>query len=268
VKEESMNTNLFENGMKKPVLIMVAGFLSVMFAGCEKENMSPISLVGIGDKYINLQYPSDMGHNFPLQGGDGQYSVACDSPDIVSAVMISAVDMQLQALSVGDAVVTVSDRSGHTLQLRIYVDYSKFTAQISSLDVVVTGDLTDEEIETIRIEALRTIPVQAGGGYLFINDEAGTGIIYPDKFGIDGIECAFEFKTVTKISPDGEEFQMPAFYLNINGEERVFLLTLNNPYTFCEELTDKFKSEYPKVELVYTVQVHLMRRSMNPAQAR
>jgi hypothetical protein len=179
--------------------------------------------------------------------------------------MVSAVDMQLQVLAPGDAVVTVSDKSNHVLELQIHVDYDRKT-QISQCDVVVTGDLTDEEMEVIRVEALLTIPAQVGGGYLFFPytwADNGTVMIYPDEFGTDGVESFFEVKRVSWISPDGREGQGPACCISINGEDRTFFITKPGyNYALCEDLTYRFKPGYPKLEQVYTEQVfsqHLYR---------
>lgn len=244
---------------KKAVIICICAF---GFMSCKNESYHPISLLETENASIALTVNSN--NNYTVQGGDGQYSVSCDNPDIVLVSMASTVNMQLQTLAVGDAVVTVSDKSNNTLQLRIYVDYAKSKVIIDILDVIIEGDLTDEEKEVIRTEALRTIPVQSGGGYLLVyNNQSynnGTVMIFPDKFGVDGIESVFEQKYVSDILPNGEEIHTPAVCININGEERIFrLVKLPNYsyFTYCEILTDKLKSEYPKIELAYTVQVLL-----------
>jgi hypothetical protein len=178
--------------------------------------------------------------------------------------MVSAVGMQLQILAPGDAVVTVSDKSGHMLELQIHVDYDRKT-QVDYREVVVTGDLTDEDKDAIRAEALPTIPVKAGGGYLFFPytwADSGTVIIYPDELGTNGIESLFEIKRVSWVSPDGREGQSPVCCISINGEERTFIVMIQSGYyTFCEDLTDRFKSGYPKLEQVYTMQVLRQRRT-------
>ena len=87
----------------------------------------------------------------------------------------------------GEAHVTVTDGTGASIVLKVVVYQSKQTLTVGYMDVLITGgeQLTEEQLEKLREEAMATVPVkQAGGGYRMIFDNpqdsySGTLCFYP-----------------------------------------------------------------------------------------
>jgi hypothetical protein len=247
------------------LILTMSGLVS-----CNNATELPFSFAGTeNESPLNLIYPNDPSILSHLQGGDGNYSVECDRPDIVQANLISDITIQLQALSIGDATLTVRDGSGHTLQLQIHVDYEKFAVAVEKQDVIIQGNLTDTEKQAIREEAIRTIPVEVDGGYLFIYTNGrynqGKAFLYPNRFGVGGIETTFEEQLIDE-TLYGEGWQTLQFGIDMDGKVREFHI-LRQPYdpstrtslitstwSLAEDVTDRFKSQYPGVTLVYTTQ--------------
>jgi hypothetical protein len=244
--------------------LIIISILSCIFGftSCNKNDNieSPISIYGTGDS-INI--PLYWQNTYFLHGGDGNYTVECDNLDIVYVVMTSPTEMHLQTLSIGYAIVTVSDQSGHTLQLQVYVDYLRASMLVTDRDVTIAGDLSDTERQAIYDEALRTFPVQVNGGYQFTFTDStttggrkGTVIIYPEQFATGGVESACEIKSV---NDENETFLM--FSIDIDGATRTFKMIRvhsSQPlsgYALTEDITDRFKAKYPGITLVYTSQV-------------
>ena len=72
---------------------------------------------------IKLNYPNNQTYSFPLQEGDGNYEISCDKPEIIETKMISSCDISIKALALGEAIITVKDQSGNTLDIHVIVDY-------------------------------------------------------------------------------------------------------------------------------------------------
>ena len=86
--------------------------------------------------------------------------------------MISSCDISIKALALGEAIITVRDQSGNTLDIHVIVDYYTDNYIVSKQDILLTGDLKDSEKQTNKEKALATIPVKTGGGYKFIYTDA------------------------------------------------------------------------------------------------
>lgn len=65
-----------------------------------------------------------------------------------------------KALALGEAIITVKDQSGNTLDIHVIVDYYTDNYIVSKQDIFLTGDLKDSEKQTIKEKALATIPVK------------------------------------------------------------------------------------------------------------
>lgn len=256
--------------LKTSILTIVILTISSLFYSCSDDKTNPpITLKDGEGTAISLVYPSDseIGYSFPIEGGDGKYSVKSNNNEIVTAEFISAIDLRLKAISLGEAIVTITDQSENQLILTINVDYQKENFVIKKHDIQVFGaDLTENEKKTIAEKYLTQIPIKVGGGYTFIYSDApnkkGKAIIYTDSYGNEGIETTLEFKEIeNKIIPESTRW---GYEITINDEKRTFVqgryipstrATDPIPIALLEDITAKVQIEYPKAELVYTSQV-------------
>lgn len=184
------------NSMLATVLIFLC---SLVISSCSNDELAPISLKNRETANIKLNYPNNQTYSFPLQGGDGNYEISCDKPEIIETKMISSCDISIKALALGEAIITVRDQSGNTLDIHVIVDYYTDNYIVSKQDILLTGDLKDSEKQTIKEKALATIPVKTGGGYKFIYTDAeiarGKVLVFQEKFGDKAIEGSFERKS-------------------------------------------------------------------------
>lgn len=241
--------------------------MSSLFCACDDDETAPITLKDREDTTIQLIYPSmdDTGYGFPLQGGDGNYAVKSSDEKVVTAKMISSIDLQLKVVGLGETTVTITDQSKNSLILHIIVDYQTENFVVRIHDIRIKGEgLTGEEEKSIQEEYIKTIPVKVGGGYQFIfTDRAnnkGKAVIYLNEFGKEGKETTFEIVEVdNKFFPESFKW---GYEILIDDEKRVFnlgryisLTRLNVPVALMEDITEKVKKEYPKTEGVCTFQV-------------
>lgn len=238
--------------------------LSTLFFSCSDDDTRPITLKDREGTMIRLTYPNENEYSFPLQGGDGNYSVKSNDDKVVKAEMISAIDFRLTIIAVGETTVSITDNSQNTLVLNIVVDYLTNKFVIVKHDIeIVGGDLTENEKQAIKEKYLAEIPVKVGGGYKFIYTDVlneSKAIIYPDTYGDKGIETTFTIKELENT----EGVKTGAYEVAIQDEKRVFVLqryypstkmTVSYPVALIEDITKKVQTEYPKAELVFTSQV-------------
>lgn len=254
------------NSMLATVLIFLC---SLVISSCSNDELAPISLKNRETANIKLNYPNNQTYSFPLQGGDGNYEISCDKPEIIETKMISSCDISIKALALGEAIITVRDQSGNTLDIHVIVDYYTDNYIVSKQDIFLTGDLKDSEKQTIKEKALATIPVKIGGGYKFIYTDAeiarGKVLVYQEKFGDKAIEGSFERKSNEIENEQWGTRHIISFDLTLPEQpKRTFIISEYIPSSrtspivlmaFFEDLKKTFTVDYPTVEQVYTEQV-------------
>lgn len=238
-----------------PILLLCA--TAVGFLSCDK-NDEPLSLLYVENHTVDLCYPSAEGSTISITGGDGNYRAESDDPSIVTVEMPWRNTIRLTPLQRGNATVTIRDGAGETYRLEVCIDYRRNILTICGVEAIVTGDgLTEQERETIRTEALSTIPVETGGCYELIytgeDIASGTLILHPTKQGEQTTEGTFR-----------EESTPPTTFLytfRFKGETRRFRIGEMDfhtsslvPMALIEEVTERFTERYPTVEQVITYQ--------------
>lgn len=254
-------------------LLLIAAVLTsgtIFFACSDDDDLKPITLKDREETTISLYYPNNTGYSFPIEGGDGNYSVKSSDNDVVKAEMISPFDFGLEIVGIGETTVTVTDNSQNSLTLNVVVDYESHSFAIKQHDVTVVGDdLTENEKKAIREAELTRIPVKVGGGYKFIftdlENGKGKAVIYTDTFGSTGMESTFEYKIFE--NEDEPSLKARGYEVIINNEKRAFILDRYNPsvvtkrfsenvtMALMEDVTLEVQQEYPKAETVYSSQV-------------
>lgn len=265
-----LKKNKMKNQFKPMIWILVILFSTFSIISCDKDSEEPLSLNQIENNTTKLYYGSKGG--VTIIGGDGKYSFSCESP-LIKAEMTYSNYISFEPLGVGDATVTIKDSSGDSYLLKVTIAYKTENIVVSKLDATVVGDnMTVGGQKELKEKALATIPVKAGGGYRFIYTESedlkttkGNVIVYPEKFGNDGVEGTFEREVV--IGDDGS-YSYTAYTLHYNNVPRTFILmeyselvlkslptNLYRQLQFAEDLKEQYKAEYANVDQVYTSQV-------------
>jgi hypothetical protein len=268
----NMNIKQIQSDMKlKTILwILSALFFALGWMSCTKATGNALSLHQIENNAIHLYYGSTSG--VTIIGGDGHYAFSCESP-LLKVEMTHRNYISLEPLGVGEATVTISDSAGESYTLHVTITCKTLSVVIAKLDVTVAGDaMTVAEQEELKAKALATVPVRAGGGYRFIYTEGdeqdrteGTVLIYPETYEQGGMAGSFTQETVRK---DDGGVSGIFCTLRYSGMERRFIFMMYNEspvkslppkervfYRFVEDLTERYKTDCPNVEQVYTSQV-------------
>lgn len=245
---------------------------TLLISSCnDDDSLDPISLKDMDISDIKLNYPASSTYTYPLQGGDGNYKVNCNKPEVVDAQISESNHEKVLCLTVqalGDAIVTITDDSQNTLVVNVKVDYYTQRFVVSKQDVFITGDLRDSEKKAITEKALETIPVKVSGGYKFIytdpEEPTGKVLVYKEKYGGEAIEGTFKRTSATTEHPVTGEHEYHSYELTLPGEQRVFIMQEYKPserssmiplFAFYEDVKDRFTTDYPLLERVHTAQV-------------
>ena len=252
----------------KPIMwILLTLFSTFGWISCNKETDKRLFLPDVKNNATKLYYGSKGG--VTITGGDGNYSFSCESP-LLKAEMTYRNYILFEPLGVGDATVTIKDSSGNLYILNVTVAYKSEKIVVAKLDATVVGDnMTVGNQKELEAKALATIPVKVGGGYKFVYTEGeeqdetkGIVLIYPDKYGNNGIEGTFE-RVIVK--GDDGRLSYVAYSLHYRDISHTFsFMKYSEPATqstgygltqFAEDLKEQYKTAYPNVEQVYTSQV-------------
>ncbi len=232
---------------------------------CNDDDKNPgITLKGIEGNELTLTFPNSEEVSYELQGGEGKYTAKSAKTDVVTAEAKDG-KLVMKVVALGEAIVTVTDEADNKLDVKVTVAYETLELKVKEIKADIKGEELDkEEKEAIEEAALETVPVKAGGGYVFTytNEERTEGkvAIYKDKFGDKAIESTFEV-----IDSETEKgTSRTTFSFAIDKEKREFVLVLA-PATRAtaepkidvyleEDVTEDFE-KYENVEEVITVQV-------------
>nr|WP_320059719.1 hypothetical protein [uncultured Bacteroides sp.] len=249
-------------------------FSTFSWISCDKDTEEPLSLHDVENNSLELYYGAKGG--VTIVGGDGNYTFSTESP-LIKAEMTYSNYVLFEALNIGDATVTITDKSGHSCVLNIHIGYYSENIVVAKLDATVVGDMTVDKQKELKEKALATIPVKVGGGYKFVytdkvhsslnavdlNPLKGLVYIYPETYGEKPIEGTFE-RTAHK-EGDGQNFPYYKYTLHYNNLNRTLLFleyrgaivrsVEYRTYQLAEDLTEQYKTDYPNVEQVYTSQV-------------
>lgn len=246
----------------------------VLLSSCsEDDGFAPISLKDRDGSNIKLYYPGTQVTSYLLQGGDGNYTMTCDKPEVVEAKLVRSMDspemlLELTALTLGDATITITDKSDNSLLININVDYYTQEFIVSNYDVFLTGNLDDSDKKALAEKAAATIPVKVGGGYKFVYTDAeeaiGNVFMYKEKYGSQPVEGTFERKNIKQEDDTFGTVGYINYELTFPDGKYTFRFTTYQPsnrtsvmpvVAFYEDVLEKFSADYPALESVYTAQI-------------
>lgn len=265
--------------MSYPKLSVIIAILvtAISFVSCSKDSNEPIQLHyaiyndkpnPVIDNQVAILFPTSDKTQLVISGGDGNFSISNSDKTILN-ISINDRFIDITPLSIGDATVTIIDKSGNSYTLNVKVYYREIKLIVDKQDVIVIGDkLSEEQKAAIQQKAILTLPVKVNGGFKLVYNEGlqtgkGKAFIYKDHFEDMTDESTFEIKRI-KIEVNEMIREYPAYVIMIDGKQREFIM---NKYiapqskgdmivtmALHEVLTEQFKTDYPDVEMVYTQQ--------------
>jgi len=252
--------------------------LSVLFvSSCSDDDYNPItlwhgeSIIEIENGWANLYlHPHHPEQSYNIKGGDGQYVIENVDKEVVT-VNYDGKTLFIKPIGVGYSSIHIRDNSNHILTIYLTVDYSKNTYNIVQCFSYVEGDnLTIKEKKQLEEEIVKTIPVAPQGRYEFTysnpNENGGEVKIYPTVTTSRYIKGTFLQENIE--TEDGGYYNQ----ITIRVEEKEWILVNTHyfnpntraidtsyPMMFVENVTDKFKQQYPALEKAYAMQAYFMR---------
>lgn len=255
--------------MNKIFFGILLSLLTLCCESCGKENNDKIVLKGIDNNSLILSYPANHTYLVPIIEGNGSYKAECDNEQILIAKVIldnsqNVYCLELEPLSVGEAIVTIKDKSNSTYHLKVIIKNLEYDCKVLEHNVIVRGgELSINEQNMIKESALASIPIKVDGLYKFVftdtNQTLGDVYLYTDQFTATRIKGTF----VNEIKEEGSVLMNCQITV---PEDRIYSFdiitystetkseSIEHNIQFREDLTEKYKVEYPNVEEVYTIQ--------------
>lgn len=249
-----------------------------IFSACndddDHDHDNPITVMDMIDgTTLNKEYPYlylspfSSKKTFDIRGGDGQYDVLNLNED-VAEISYNGKWWELRVLSIGDATIKIFDNSGNVFDLYIRIDYPRKTFRIIQTFPYVKGDdLTIKQKKQLEEDIVKAIPVGTDGGryeFTFTSKDAeneGEVVIYP-SWSAKSRKGTFSVKRVSIGYQQGAD----QYTIKVDDEEWIFVdMPYFNPNTralpiyhrmFTEDVTEKYKEEYPALEAAWAMQVY------------
>ncbi len=267
----------------KELLGILLLFLStISFISCsDDKDLSPIKLeyedpsVIFDNEKRAFSLTPFSGETTPLyiKGGDGNYSIT-NSDDNVVHVNFDGKKISLQAQGLGNAFIKIEDTANNSYTLSVTIKYREFANAIAQRKCVIIGnELTAEDKTKLENEIKAT---DLTDKYLFTYKDAEYSTGSVSVWSTDGKMKEYDFTNKhIKLSEEeeiliaGEHILRAYNIVTIQGENYndEFFVTTNffhlietrmsvKPkldYCFIKDLTERYKSAYPKAEQIYLI---------------
>lgn len=267
----------------KELLGMLLLFLSAInFASCsDDDELSPITLeyedsnVIFDNEIHTFNLTPFSGETTPLhiKGGDGNYKIT-NSDESVVRVNFDGTKISLQAQSLGNAFVKIEDAANNSYTLSVIIKYREFANAIVQRKYIITGDgLTVGDKTKLENEIKAT---DFTDKYLFTYKDAENSIGSVCVWNKDNKTKEYNFTNeLIKLSEENAiliagEYKLHEYNkVTIQGENysEVLYVTrsffsligtrMNNfpnpTYCYIKDLTEQYKSVYPKAEHIYII---------------
>ena len=244
---------------KKLCKVLLLAACTGCLAGCGDDD-DAISLVNtqgselLSDNGTSFKLsPFSSGDAFYISGGDGAYSIS-NTNEAVVRFSYDGQTVTFYPVGPGTSHVTIQDHSGNLYTLEVEVAYPEERFVVNSQSVsIMGGSLTQDETAALQIRTIEELPVSIGGEYHFVymapDSTNGELNMYksPNDFPTTGV-----FQKQEKYKEDGTRYEQ----LNItlaSGESVVYefnkhISNTDTLYTLQQNVTDKYKTEYPALE--------------------
>lgn len=232
------------------------GYTPIMLSYVE-EGASPIQ-----ENMLTINSFDEDGVPFRIVGGDnGRYVIHNSNPQIIDCDYNGDILTFIPIVN-GNATVKITDYSGNSYTLQIKVAYPTQTYKIEEIQTHIEGgELTGNDIETIKADIIKQILVEEGGSYVFTfeNKEQthGTVTIHPTEYS-NPLGGNFKY-----IQEEGYDYTIVQIELSDDTSYRYILKPYpdspqaeeNLRMSFEEDITDTYKGRYPALEKAFSYQI-------------
>lgn len=245
--------------------LLLMGCCCYCLMACGEDN-GPLSLINtegnetlidITSNTLQLS-PFSEGESFYINGGDGAYTIDNNNEKVV-AFSYDGRTLTLRPIAQGSAVITIQDHDNHTYQLQVEVTYPQQTFEVMGVDAQAIGDeLTQMETELLEEQIKSDIYVGIGGTFAFTymvpDSTEGEVEMIPtgSQLSRKGV-----FQSGVKYAEDGTPYEAMTIHLT-SGDEVVYSWYQASPdssYRLTEDVTERYRQEYPKVQNAYAIQI-------------
>lgn len=267
---------------KELFAILLLFFCAINFASCsDDDELSPITLeyedpqVIFDNEYRAFNLTPFSGETTPLyiKGGDGNYKVT-NSDESVVRVNFDGTKISLQAQSLGSAFIKIEDTANNSYTLSVTIKYREFANAIIQRKYIITGDeLTVGDKAKLENEIRATDLTEK---YLFTYKNAENSIGSVCVWDTDNKTKEFDFtneyvklseEELIVITGEYKLYEYNKVTLQEGNYSEVLYVTknffplietrMNNfsqpTYCYIKDLTEQYKSTYPKAEHIYII---------------
>lgn len=249
---------------------------AALFTACSDDDYSPIILIGATDESpaINEESntltltPFSEGASYLIRGGDdGRYRIDNANEETVRCDY-NGETLTFVPQSRGEARITISDRSGNSYELTIFVEYPSYLLKVMEIKASVEAPLmTQEDAQTLETEIIGESPVSKDCLYIFTyEDKDGTkGNVTISPYGNEDSKTAV-FSSEIKYTEDKGTPYVEYTITFARNETKVLKMMPYadysresdiEPMALIEDVTDKYTSSYPQLEKAELIQTLL-----------
>lgn len=244
--------------------VILLAFSSFCFVACGDDN-EPVSLIHTGgnETLIDLTSntltlsPFSSGESFYINGGDGAYTIDNSNEEVVNFAYDGRT-LTLKPLAQGEAVITIQDRDNDTYLLRVVVSYPTESFEVLSVAAEAKGnELTQMETTLLQQQMETDLPVNVGGQFRFtyMVPDSTQGELEMVPAG-NALPLKGVFQSATKYFETGTPYTEITVSLT-SGDKFVYACypaNADSTYTLAQDVTERYKSAYPKVQQAITYQ--------------
>ena len=206
-----------------------------------------------------------------IKGGDGNYTIT-NSNESVVRVNSDGTKISLKIQAVGNAYIRIEDTANNSYILSVIVKYKEYAGSIRQRKYIIEGEELTVGDKTKLENEIRAADIT--NKYLFTNKDAGNSMGSVCVWDKNNQTKEYDFTSeLIKLSEDNAiiiagEYRLVAYYkVTIQRENNNETLYVTNnffsyistrdlpvpTYCFIKDLTEQYKSAYPKVEHIYIV---------------
>lgn len=251
---------------KKLCKVLLLAACTGCLAGCGDDD-DAISLVNtqgselLSDNGASFKLsPFSSGDAFYISGGDGAYSIS-NTNEAVVRFSYDGQTVTFYPVGPGTSHVTIQDHSGNLYTLEVEVAYPEERFVVNSQSASIDGDnLTVGEQKALEKRVVEELPIPVGGEYCFTymspDSTEGRISLYAKQSGTFPEEGNFQRKW--------KYFENGSAYLEINvqltnGDTLIYQViapaSSDGAYSVGQDVTAKYKEEYPALESAYVLQI-------------